>query len=176
MQQYEKMHTSFVKYCKAKAYGILDYQDLVNETITRAYEAYPKLKNQDAFPAFVYSIAKNIIKNELRHRSVKEEAHNKMCSQDLLTQNHAEGRFEIEILYQALSQLPELQKEAIILFEISGYSLKEISAIQESSLSAVKQRLKRGRESLTGILTGQEEKEPELVERRKSPALLTLFF
>ncbi len=173
MQQYEKIHLSFVKYCKAKAYGILDYQDLISETITRAYESYSKLKNPDAFPAFVYGIAKNIIKNELRHRSVKEEARYKMCSQDSLAQNHAEGKFEIEILYQALSKLPEQQKEAIILFEISGYSLKEIAAMQDSSLSAVKQRLKRGRERLSQILIGQENKTAEKPQTNK---LLTLFF
>jgi RNA polymerase sigma-70 factor (ECF subfamily) len=176
MQQYEKMHPSFIRYCKAKAYGILDYKDLVNETIARAFEAYPKLKNQEAFPAFVYSIAKNIIKNDLRHRSVQEEAQCKMCSQETLTQNHAEGQFEIEILYQALSKLPDQQEEALILFEISGYSLKEIAEIQESSLSAVKQRLKRGRESLAEMLTEPKEIEETKTIREKSSVLLTFFF
>jgi len=55
-------------------------------------------------------------------------------------------------LHQALSKLPEVQKEAIILYEISGFSIKEIATIQDASEPAVKQRLKRGREKLVEIL------------------------
>jgi RNA polymerase sigma-70 factor (ECF subfamily) len=47
----------------------------------------------------------------------------------------------------------EEQREAIILFEIAGFSIKEIVVIQNASESAVKQRLKRGREKLVEILT-----------------------
>ncbi|PIZ05301.1 MAG: RNA polymerase subunit sigma-24, partial [Flavobacteriales bacterium CG_4_10_14_0_8_um_filter_32_5] len=41
----------------------------------------------------------------------------------------------------------------IVLFEITGFSIKEIMEIQNSSESAVKQRLKRGREKLVELLT-----------------------
>ena len=57
------------------------------------------------------------------------------------------------MLHKALAILPENQKECIILFEISGFSIKEIMAIQNVSESAVKQRLKRGRAKLVEILT-----------------------
>ena len=53
-----------------------------------------------------------------------------------------------EWLYKALSRLPEQQREAILLFEISGFSIKEIAVLQESSESAIKQRLSRGRQQL----------------------------
>jgi DNA-directed RNA polymerase specialized sigma24 family protein len=56
-------------------------------------------------------------------------------------------------LYEALAQLPHEQRESIILFEISGFSIQEITVIQNASESAVKQRLKRGREKLMEILT-----------------------
>ena len=56
-----------------------------------------------------------------------------------------------------MSLLPEEQKEAVILFEISGFSIKEICEIQQAGESAVKQRLKRGRQKLTEILTFESE-------------------
>jgi RNA polymerase sigma-70 factor (ECF subfamily) len=59
----------------------------------------------------------------------------------------------VHFLHVALAQLVDEQREAIILFEISGFSIKEIVEIQASSESAVKQRLKRGREKLVEILT-----------------------
>jgi RNA polymerase sigma factor (sigma-70 family) len=62
---------------------------------------------------------------------------------------HADTHF----LHLALSQLPVAQKECVILFEISGFKIKEIAEIQSVSEDAVKQRLKRGRERLQEILT-----------------------
>jgi RNA polymerase sigma factor (sigma-70 family) len=59
----------------------------------------------------------------------------------------------VHFLHVALAQLVEEQREAIILFEIAGFSIKEIVEIQAVSQSAVKQRLKRGREKLVEILT-----------------------
>jgi len=173
MLRYEKIHTGFVKYCKAKSYGIIDYEDLHSETIARAFESYDKLKNKDAFPAFVYGIAKNIIKNELRKQSSINKYDIYKLDHETISRNHAEQCFEIEVLYKALARLPENQKEAIILFEITGYSIKEIAEIQNSGESAVKQRLKRGREKLSEILVQPQLKRESIIQ--KSNVLLTLF-
>jgi RNA polymerase sigma-70 factor (ECF subfamily) len=59
---------------------------------------------------------------------------------------------DTEALDRALLQLPEKQREAVILFEISGLSLQEIVEIQGGSLSGVKSRIVRGREQLAVLL------------------------
>ena len=64
------------------------------------------------------------------------------------TENAFKPILKPAFLHQALALLPDAQREAVILFEISGFNLKEVAEIQEASLSAVKQRLKRGRERL----------------------------
>lgn len=64
----------------------------------------------------------------------------------------ADSKVQLKELYNALDQLPLKQKEAIVLFEISGLSLAEIQQIQGDSLSAVKSRIARARESLKKIL------------------------
>ena len=69
---------------------------------------------------------------------------------------------EVYFLYQALSELSDVQQEAIILFEITGFSIKEIMKIQEASESAVKQRLKRGRENLVSILNYESNYQKEV--------------
>jgi len=175
MMHYEPCHEQFIRYCKAKSYGIIaDYKDLVNETILRAFEGFDRLKNKHAFCGFLYSTASNIIKNELRSKRNKEIKELNEINLTALEQNHAEQKFEIEVLYTALSRLPESQKEAIILFEINGYSLKEVADIQNVGLSAVKLRLKRGREKLADILTVPALKEENADSRSK--ILITLFF
>ena len=49
---------------------------------------------------------------------------------------------------EALEILPAVQREAVVLFDIDGYSLEEVAAMQDVSLSAVKSRLARGRARL----------------------------
>jgi RNA polymerase sigma-70 factor (ECF subfamily) len=66
---------------------------------------------------------------------------------------NAQREADVYFLHEALAQLTEDQRECLILFEISGFSIKEIMEIQQSSESAVKQRLKRGREKMQEILT-----------------------
>jgi RNA polymerase sigma-70 factor (ECF subfamily) len=56
------------------------------------------------------------------------------------------------VLYSALNKLKEKYREAIVLFEISGFTLDEIRDVQGGTLSGVKSRLKRGREMLEKIM------------------------
>ena len=71
---------------------------------------------------------------------------------------------EVYMLHKALAMLPDEQRECIILFEISGFSIKEIMKIQEASESAIKQRLKRSRNKLTEILTFESNYKVEEVQ------------
>jgi DNA-directed RNA polymerase specialized sigma24 family protein len=59
---------------------------------------------------------------------------------------------DVELLYKALAQLPRREREAVVLFEISGFSMKEIREIQGGSLSSVKVRVFRARKRLAELL------------------------
>jgi RNA polymerase sigma-70 factor (ECF subfamily) len=67
-----------------------------------------------------------------------------------------EQQFEINDLYKCLQELDQVTSECIILFEISGFSIKEIMGIQNSSEAAVKQRLSRGRKQLLTLMQSLE--------------------
>ncbi|MBV9268123.1 MAG: RNA polymerase sigma factor [Acidobacteriaceae bacterium] len=49
---------------------------------------------------------------------------------------------------QLVSQLPDLQREALILFEYEGFQLSEISKIVNADVGVVKSRLHRARQRL----------------------------
>jgi RNA polymerase sigma-70 factor (ECF subfamily) len=53
---------------------------------------------------------------------------------------------------QAIAALPELQREALILFEYEGLKLEEIATVVEADLSAVKSRIHRARQNLKRTL------------------------
>jgi RNA polymerase sigma-70 factor (ECF subfamily) len=61
-------------------------------------------------------------------------------------------QLEIKNLYEQLGKLDDVTRECLILFEISGFSIKEIMTIQNLGESAVKQRLSRGRKQLMEMM------------------------
>lgn len=170
---YESIHESFARFCHARAFGLIDPKDLISESILKALEGFHKLKNKKAFLSFMFSIAKNIINNKQR-RIKFSGSYNENDALTILDDGvDAETRYDIEVLYKTLDQLPVKQREAIILFEISGFSIKEIAEIQNSGVSAVKQRLKRGRENLATLLKSDQLKRESLNVR--SSVLMSLF-
>ncbi|MEO0731801.1 MAG: sigma factor-like helix-turn-helix DNA-binding protein, partial [Bacteroidota bacterium] len=59
---------------------------------------------------------------------------------------------DVHILYRAIQRLSTKQRDAILLFEISGFSLREVAVHQKTSPAAVKMRLQRGRTKLRQLL------------------------
>lgn len=150
---YEPIHDRFECFCRVRVYGNMDYQDLMNDTLLIAFEKFEKLKSEKAFLSFLFGISVRLLAN---HKKKKKEVElQKVENANLYVDFDSNSSLEAELhfLYVALSQLNSEQRESLILFEISGFSIKEISVIQNVSESAIKQRLKRGRERLTEIIT-----------------------
>lgn len=152
MELYEPVHERFVRFCKAHAYGNYGADDLVNETVLSAFENFEKLRSPKAFLHFLFGIATNILRNNYRRKKFRGEYVEEYAENMISTAPEGEEHTELGILYKALAQLPDKQQEALILFEISGFSIKEIMEIQKSGESAVKARLVRGRKRLAELL------------------------
>lgn len=149
---YEPIHDRFERFCRARVYGEMDYNDLMNETLIVAYTKFDSLKSPEAFLSFLFGISVRLLANS--HR--KNKARRFTDSEEILSVEGTEQTeidAEIHLLHQALAELQSDQRECLILFEISGFSIREIAEIQSVSEDAVKQRLRRGRISLTKILT-----------------------
>ena len=67
----------------------------------------------------------------------------------------------------AVSSLPPLQREALILFEYEGMSLNEVAEITGTDVGAIKARLYRAREGLRRILHPYINNKQELNSRRE---------
>ena len=156
LELYNEHHEAFGRYCRAQAFGVINAEELMSESVLRAFESFDKLREKDAFLGFLIGIARNVVNSKVRRKkfrgSYDETTVLKMQDTDL----KADEKMDIKFLYRCLDQLPDQQQEALILFEISGYSIKEICDIQKAGESAVKQRLKRGREKLAELLNMEE--------------------
>lgn len=127
-------------------------KDLVSETVLKAYESFECLKNSEGFQSYLFTIATRLNNRERSRGKRWTDWDEERMSQLPAQGNEPDVRVEVGLLYRALQQLPDKQREAIVLFEISGLSLEEIREIQGGSLSGVKSRIVRGRESLADLL------------------------
>jgi RNA polymerase sigma-70 factor (ECF subfamily) len=153
MRLYEPIHAKFEKFCRARVYGELEYKDLMQETILVAFRKFEDIHEPKAFLYYLFGTAIRILANNKRKKKTVSWSKHSEVYAFKADSNLTDQKIEVEHLYTALSMIPEVYREAIILFEIVGFSIKEIASLQNSGESAVKQRLARGRQQLTSILT-----------------------
>ncbi len=152
MQLLNPVNDDLSRFVSALTRNREDTKDIVSETLLRAYENFDKLNSQQAFKSYLFTIAHRIYKRK-RFRSRIFGLFDEEKALNLPDYNTSPDRLsDVEFLYEAIAKLPQAQQTAIILFEISGFSLEEIREIQGGSLSGVKSRLKRGREKLSELL------------------------
>ena len=157
MQVYEPVHERFERFCKTRVYGEFHFKDIMHDTLVVAFEKFDEIKSTDAFLHFLFGTATRILAN---HRKKKRPEYvDQLNAKYEHVHNESsliEKQFEINDLYACLKELDQLTSECIILFEISGFSIKEIMGIQHSSEAAVKQRLSRGRKQLLTLMQSLE--------------------
>lgn len=156
MQAYEACHRSFVNYCSALAYGKMDTADLVQDVLLSAYKNFDGIKDKDKFLHYLIRAARNRAislrrKNKYRF-DILENYENRLASKEIAP----DIIMDVQFLYRSLDRLPEKQRDALVLFEISGFSIKEIANIQNKSISAVKTMMSRGRAKLRDIISNED--------------------
>ena len=143
-----------------------DAEDLAQEAIVRAYDAYERFDGTN-FKAWMLRIVTNLYINRYRQRqrgpqlgSLEDEGAIEPVSSeselpDRLLFDNAVGA-EIE---EALSKVPEDFRMAVILSDIEGLSYQEIADATNVPIGTVRSRLARGRSLLRKTLEGYAVKE-----------------
>ena len=155
MNAYEACHEPFLRYCSALAYGKMDVQDLVQDVLVSAYHRFEKIENKDQLLHYLVRAARNrsiSIWRKQKHQESLSELHAERLSAQGVS---PEVVLDIQLLYRTMDKLPAKQRDALVLFEISGFSMKEIAEIQGSTEGAVKTKISRGRQKLKDMLQDQ---------------------
>lgn len=151
IEDYKAVHDAFARYCESLCFGIMEPCDLMSDCVLVILEKYDVLKNNIDLLPYMIGIANNIIRKKIRRKKIVS-----FFGLDKATHHTASSRTdlpaELSDLYKALNQLSQPEKEAIILFEISGFSIKEVAQILNISEAAVKTKLHRSRKKLRLLL------------------------
>ena len=141
-------------------------QDLVQETFIRVYRHLHRFDPTKKFSTWIYTIASNLAKNELRNRSrnplvffqtIKknweadhrplEWEDNSYKPDDLYRKRHLR-----KVVEKAVGELPEHHRVVFVLRELQGKTYEEIAQITAVNLGTVKSRLNRARNNFARIV------------------------
>jgi len=147
---------------------IADYhraQDISQETFLRVLRNVDRYKSRNSFKTWLYKIAVNLCKNELRDRgrrrtlSLDDPAMGieSLAGNHYITPDRVYEREEMtRLVKDAVGLLPEDQRMAIIMREYQDLSYEEIASALNCSLGAVKSKIYRARQNIKKMLMEME--------------------
>ncbi len=141
-------------------------EDLVQEAFIRVHRHLARFDRSKKFSTWIYTIASNLAKNELRNRARSplvlftslaphwDDEERPLEFEDFgaqpdeaFRQNHLR-----EAVEQSVARLPAHHREVFVLREIEGRSYEEIAEMTHCNLGTVKSRLNRARNAFAEII------------------------
>jgi len=135
-------------------------EDVAQEAFVKAYRALGSFRGDSAFYTWLYRIAVNTARNAIASRQrrpldyeteLSESEQSALASKMRHTDTPEANALSEEIratVNEAIEQLPEDLRTAIVLREVEGLSYEEIAAAMECPVGTVRSRIFRAREAI----------------------------
>jgi RNA polymerase sigma-70 factor (ECF subfamily) len=153
-----------------------DAEDLVAETVARAWRALDSLESEAAFRAWIFRILNNTFISDRRRAGARPQLESMECEDEdaeggdfsifermhqpfLLWFSNPEQEFLDKLLREdldrALAALPDCYRVVVILSDLEEFSYPEIAETLEIPIGTVRSRLARARGALQRVLWQQ---------------------
>lgn len=158
------------RYCARMTGSVIDGEDVVQDALIKAIEAFPANGSLIHPEAWLFRIAHNAALDFLRRRARQDAARSDEDTAMIVDPaTVTEDRQAAAASLRTFMRLPVAQRSSVILMDVLGYSLQEIGAVIDSSLPAIKAALHRGRTRLRELaLESDDQPLPVLAERERS--------
>src|SRR5271163_4168045 len=141
------------RYARALTRNVPRADDLLQETLARALRKEHLWQPGTDLRAWLFTIMHNQNVNEIRHAmrngGVVDIGD---CSAILIATTDPRASRRLRELDHALGQLPEEQREVILLVGLEGMSYEEAAAILYVPVGTIRSRLSRGRDALRKLM------------------------
>ena len=151
---------AFVRRYQSRVYAVAwhymrnaeDARDTAQEIFIRLYERLDTFRDEEAFLPWMLRLARNACIDALRRRKARPPATDvtvddaiQIPAADPTPEERSESRSSRDLLYRALDRLSESDREILLLKEIQGLKVEQISSLLGIPTGTVKSRCNRAR-------------------------------
>jgi RNA polymerase sigma-70 factor (ECF subfamily) len=126
--------------------------DLVQETLSKAWAHQTSFQPGTNLRAWLHTILRNEFYSQMRKRKREVEDADGVFSRNLGVHPSQHGYLDMADMRGALAELPNDQREALLLVAASGFSYEQAAEICGVAVGTIKSRVNRARNRLTDML------------------------
>ncbi len=126
--------------------------DLVQETLTKAFKNEKQLKDIAQFDGWTFRILINTWRNHLSRTKIMDNIDDYVFTDERTPESLHEQYQLSTFVHTAIDTLPQGQRQVVTLIDIEGLSYSDVSDILEIPIGTVMSRICRARKSLAGKL------------------------
>lgn len=128
--------------------------DLVQETMMKAWAARERFEPGSSMKAWTFVILRHCFLSIVRRNRFRGDYDEVVAERILVDQPGQEDAVHLGDMHRALQQLPEHQREALLLVGAGGMSYEDAAAICDCALGTMKSRVNRARSAMAELLDG----------------------
>lgn len=141
------------RYCSRLTGSLVDGEDAVQETLLKAVQSFPGPGVLDDPKAWLFRVAHNASMDLLRARARGPDLAGDDALEAFADANAAsDGAWVARTALRYFMWLTPVERSCVVLMDVLGYTLQEITGITGRSLLAVKAALHRGRARLKEVV------------------------
>jgi RNA polymerase sigma-70 factor, ECF subfamily len=152
------------RYCARMTGSVVDGEDVIQEALVKAIEAFPQAESIANPHGWLFRIAHNAALDFLRRRA-RQDAFRSDEDLDMVVDpvTATDNRQIAAASLRTFMRLPVAQRSSVILMVVLGYSLEEIGSFIDTSIPAIKAALHRGRARLRELAQEPEDLPPPVL-------------
>ena len=140
----------------------VEADDLVQETMLKAWSARESYIEESNFKAWAFRILRNSLYSNWRKNSRLTQLDDTVYEKTAKATDNAETALELAEVSQAILDLPLEQREALILIAAGGFNYEEVAAIAGVAVGTIKSRVSRGRANLIALMENRAHRRPQI--------------
>ena len=153
---YRKYHQELYRYCRAILHDPYEAEDALQQAMVRALRSLPGETREIALRPWLYRVAHNEAISILRARRPVAQIDLEQVELGADVEGQAAARERLRQLFADIQQLPERQRGALLMRELSGLSFDDIGAAFGLRPAAARQAVYEARLSLHEMTEGRE--------------------
>src|SRR3954468_22865221 len=154
---YERHSPAILRYCRSLLRSTQEAEDVKQEVFVLAISALRRGAEPDAFRPWLYRVAHNACMSHLRmRRPVLVAAHGVLVRPATAAEPVQHHREELRQLLDDIGRLPDVQRGALLLREMDGFSYEQVGEVLGLPLSTVRASIFRARRTLQGLAAARD--------------------